>query len=60
MKIFRKRREALLSTGMLCLIGAIVLKRFGAGIPFVAFIEGLLLGVSVVLNVAYLARRPTS
>ena len=58
MTIFRKRREAMLSVGMLCLVGAIVLKRFGAGIPSVAFIEGLLLGISVVLNVAYLARRP--
>lgn len=52
-----KRNEALLSVGMLCLVAAILLKRFGEGIPSIAFMEGLLLGVSVVLNVTYLVVR---
>lgn len=51
---FRRNREFMLSIGMLCLVGAIILKRFGRGIPHLAFIEGVLLGISVVLNVAYL------
>jgi hypothetical protein len=53
----RKNREFMLSIGMLCLVGAIALKRFGGGIPHVAFIEGMLLGISVVLNLAYLVHR---
>jgi hypothetical protein len=60
MRFFRENREAVLSIGMLCLVGAIVLKRLGARVPYVAFIEGMLLGISVVFNVAYLARRPRS
>ena len=58
MMFFRENREAALSIGMLCLVGAIVLKRFGGDVPHVAFIEGVLLGISVVFNIAYLARRP--
>ncbi len=57
-RFFRENREAVLSIGMLCVVGAVVLKRFGGGVPYVAFIEGMLLGISVVFNVAYLARRP--
>jgi hypothetical protein len=53
-----KRKEVLLSIAMFCLVAALVLKRLGGGIPHVAFIEGLLLGVSVTLNIAYLLRRP--
>lgn len=53
-----KRKEVLLSVAMFCLVAALVLKRLGAGIPHVAFIEGVLLGVSVTLNIAYLAGRP--
>jgi hypothetical protein len=52
-----ERNEALLSVGMLCLVVAILLKRFGESIPAAAFVEGVLLGVSVVLNVTYLVRR---
>lgn len=52
-----KNREVLLSIGMMCLVGAIGLKRFGSSIPGLAFIEGLLLGISTVLNIAYLVRR---
>jgi hypothetical protein len=54
---FGGNREFMLSIGMLCLLGAIILKRFGAGMPYLAFIEGILLGISVVLNLAYLIRR---
>lgn len=49
-----KNREILLSIGMLCLAAAIALKRFGGNIPHLAFIEGLLLGISMVFSIAYL------
>jgi hypothetical protein len=52
-----KRNEVLLSVAMFCLVVAIMLKRLGGSIPHVAFIEGLLLGVSVTLNITYLVRR---
>jgi hypothetical protein len=52
-----KDHEVLLSIGMFCLAGAIFLKRFGGDFPGIAFVEGVLLGMSMVLNIAYLVRR---
>jgi hypothetical protein len=52
-----KNEEVLLSIGMFCLAAAIILKRFGDGVPGSAFVEGMLIGMSVVLNVTYLVRR---
>ena len=50
-------KEALLSVGMFCLAAAILLKRFAGGLPAAAFIEGALIGISVVCNIFYLSRR---
>jgi hypothetical protein len=52
-----RNKEVLLSVGMFCLAAAILLKRFAGGFPAAAFIEGVLIGVSVVCNIVYLRRR---
>jgi hypothetical protein len=44
----------LLSLAMFCLAGAILLKQFGGQSRALAFVEGLLTGVSLVFNIAYL------
>jgi hypothetical protein len=44
----------LLSVGMICLAAAILLKRFGGQSRALAFIEGMLVGMSLVFNLAYL------
>lgn len=55
-----KNDQVILSTGLMCLAVSILLKRFVG--PFVgepgwlAFIEGILIGASIVLNTAYLIR----
>lgn len=55
-----KNDQVLMSIGMLCLAAAILLKRFVG--PFIgdpgwlAFIEGMLIGVSITVNTVYLIR----
>ncbi len=55
-----RNEQILMSIGMLCLAAAILLRRFVG--PFVgdpgwlAFIEGLLVGVSITTNTVYLIR----
>jgi hypothetical protein len=51
-----KNEQALLPLGMFCLVGGILLNRFAAEIPVVSFLEGMLLGASLVFNIAYLIR----
>lgn len=52
--------QTLMSIGILCLAAAILLRRFVG--PFIgdpgwlAFIEGVLIGVSIATNMAYLIR----
>lgn len=52
----RQNREILLSVGMLSLVVAIFLRRFVGQGPVVSFVEGVLLGLSMVLNLVYLVR----
>jgi hypothetical protein len=52
--VVQKDPGVLLSVGMICLAGAILLKRFGGGSRALAFVEGMLIGVSLVFNVTYL------
>ena len=55
-----KNDQVLMSIGMLCLAAAILLRRFVG--PFIgdpgwlAFTEGLLIGVSIATNTVYLVR----
>ena len=55
-----KSDQVIMSLGMLCLATAILLKRFvGPFIgepPWLAFIEGILIGASIALNISYLMR----
>ena len=55
-----KNNQALMSIGMLCLAAAILLKRFvgpAIGDPaWLAFVEGMLVGISITVNTAYLIR----
>jgi hypothetical protein len=51
-----KDHRMLLSVGMICLAAAILLKRFGGESRVLAFVEGVLTGVSLVFNLAYLVR----
>jgi hypothetical protein len=55
-----KSDQAILSTGMMCLAVSILLRRFVGrfiGEPgWLAFIEGVLVGASIALNLAYLVR----
>ena len=52
----KQNRETLLSVGMLSLVGAIFLGRFAGQGPVVSFVEGVLLGLSMVVNLVYLVR----
>jgi hypothetical protein len=52
--VFLRDTRILLSLGMFCLTGAILLKRFGGQSGTLAFIEGMLIGISLVFNIAYL------
>ncbi len=55
-----KSDQVILSAGMLCLAASILLRRFVdpfVGTPvWMAFIEGVLVGGSIALNIAYLVR----
>jgi hypothetical protein len=51
-----RNEQVLLPLGSFCLVAAIVLKHFAVDLPHVAFIEGVLLGASLVFNLAYLIR----
>jgi hypothetical protein len=57
-----KEPAVLISVGMICLAVAILLKHVAGSSGPVAFVEGLLTGLSLVFNVAYLwivrRRRP--
>lgn len=57
----RLKDETILSTGMVCMAAGILVGRFArfeySGFAVSDFIEGLLLGVSLVMNLAYLATR---
>jgi len=55
-----KNNQVLMSIGVLCLAAALLLKRFvgpSIGSPaWLDFIEGVLVGVSITVNTAYLIR----
>jgi hypothetical protein len=51
-----KNQQVFLPIGSFCLVGAIVLRRFGPDLPHLAFVEGVLIGASLVFNIAYLVR----
>ena len=51
-----KNDTVLLPLGSFCLVAAIALGRFVHGIAFVSFLEGGLIGASLVFNLAYLIR----
>jgi hypothetical protein len=53
-RMFLRDTRILLSLGMIFLAVAILLKRFGGQSGVLAFIEGLLIGLSLVLNITYL------
>jgi hypothetical protein len=57
--VYLRNPTFLLCAGMLCLVAAIALKRFGEESQTLAFIEGMLTGVATVFLVAFLimARR---
>lgn len=52
--MFLRNTGILLSLGMIFLAAAILLKRFGGQSGVLAFIEGLLIGLSLVFNITYL------
>jgi hypothetical protein len=52
--MFLRDTRTLLSVGTLCLAASILLKRFGGQSGILAFIEGLLIGISLVFNITYL------
>ena len=51
-----KNDAALLPLGSFCLVAAILIGRFVHGVPHMAFVEGVLIGASLVFNLAYLIR----
>ena len=51
-----KNDAALLPLGSFCLVAAILLGRFVHGVPYMVFAEGVLIGASLVFNLAYLIR----
>ncbi|MCP5053922.1 MAG: hypothetical protein GY940_42535 [bacterium] len=51
-----KNNNVLLSIGMISLVIALVLGRFGPDTSIVHFSEGLFMGLSLVLNLAFLIR----
>jgi hypothetical protein len=51
-----KNDATLLPLGSFCLVAAILIGRFIHGVPYMAFAEGLLIGASMVFNLAYLIR----
>ena len=51
-----RNEQVLLPLGAFCLVGAILLGRFAQGVPRIAFVEGVLIGASLVFNLAYLIR----
>ena len=52
--MFLRDTRTLLSFGMIFLAVAILLKRFAGQSGILAFIEGLLIGLSLVFNITYL------
>jgi hypothetical protein len=52
--VFLRDTGTLLSFGMICLAVAILLKRFVGQSGTLAFIEGMLIGLSLVFNITYL------
>ncbi len=52
--MFLRDTRTLISVGTLCLAGSILLKRFAGQSRALAFVEGLLLGLSLVFNITYL------
>jgi hypothetical protein len=51
-----KNDAVLLPLGSFFLVAAILIGRFVSGVPHMAFVEGLLIGASMVFNLAYLIR----
>jgi hypothetical protein len=45
-----------LPIGVFSLVGALIIKWLGSEMPAAAFVEGVLLGLSVVFNLAYLLK----
>jgi hypothetical protein len=54
--VLLKNDSALLPLGSFCLVAAILLGRFVHGVPYMDFLEGVLIGASLVFNLAYLVR----
>ena len=51
-----KDDNVLLSIGMISLVAAIGIRSFGPDLSLIHFLEGLFLGISLVLNLAFLIR----
>lgn len=51
-----KNDNVLLAIGMISLTISHILKRYGPDISIVHFLEGMFLGISLVLNLAFLIR----
>lgn len=51
-----RNKAALMPLGSFCLAAAILIGRFVHGVPYMAFVEGLLIGASLAFNLAYLIR----
>ncbi|MCP5105465.1 MAG: hypothetical protein GY950_18910 [bacterium] len=55
-----KNNNVLLAIGMISLVLSILLGRYGPDVSVVHFLEGLFLGMSLVLNLAFLIRYAAS
>jgi hypothetical protein len=52
--LWKMKKEGFLVIGMLSITISIVLSRFFDGIPVIDFLEGMLSGISVVMNLTFL------
>ena len=57
MKNLLNKRQYLYPVGLVLLASAILMNRFLPEHPFLDFLEGLFLGLSLVLNIGYLIQR---
>ncbi|MBY9014419.1 MAG: hypothetical protein KGD68_01875 [Candidatus Lokiarchaeota archaeon] len=54
--LFKKKKEEMFIIGMFSLLIAILLGRFGGQYVLTDFLEGLLTGISLVMNLCFLVR----
>lgn len=54
--LFKKKKEGMLIIGIFSLLGANLLGRFGGQYVLANFLEGLLTGLSIVMNLCFLIR----